>query len=410
MDASAKAIAENGNSEMLSQDVETFEVIIVGGGPAGSSAAATCAGLGISVCIVDKENFPREKLCGGLFTGRSRMAMQEIFSCDINDDLFLRSDKVDFLSGRKKIGSNYGDTDFYFTMRYNFDNFLMNKAIERGSRVLSGEKIVNIDVNAVEITTETGRRVSGKLLIGADGVNSLVARTLFGRPFKPETIGFGLEVEVPRNMLSKPDDSVEIDFSAANWGYGWVFPKQKTYTVGVGGIHRINENLRTKLEKFLRSRHLDISDFKVKGQFIPFGDFKKRPGRGKVVLVGDAAGLVDPITGEGIAYAMLSGHYAALAAQRAIETGDFDNLFEEYRKSYVELSSEIKKACFWRKLIFPSALHPLFKWAFADAGTLRRGYLEMIAGKHGYDAIPRIFLYQVLKAITKPIRVLFKQT
>jgi flavin-dependent dehydrogenase len=248
------------------------------------------------------------------------------------------------------------------------------------------------------------------VLIGADGVSSVVARTLFGAAFDSRTIGFGLEVEVPRLALPNQSNAVEIDFGAARWGYGWVFPKLKSFTIGVGGIHRLNPDLRDRLSSYLAGKGLKIEDFHVKGQYIPFGDFRRRPGRINILLAGDAAGVVDPITGEGIAYAMQTGAAAATAAAAAINAEQPQSAFERYSPAYHRATREIGQANVWRYLIFPGFFRRPFKWAFADAGTLQRGYLDILAGRHGYNALYGLFGRQVVKAIKKLSRKALSRT
>ena len=118
------------------------------------------------------------------------------------------------------------------------------------------------------------------------------------------------------------------------------------------------------------------------------------------MLCGDAAGTVDPITGEGIAYAMQTGAFAASAIDRA-STGLCANALDEYLLRYDEVVSDIRSANRWRRLIFLRPISYLFPYAFADAGTLQRGYLDILAGNHGYDALPRLFVLQAKRGLRK---------
>ena len=113
------------------------------------------------------------------------------------------------------------------------------------------------------------------------------------------------------------DRPLRIDFGAAHWGYGWDFPKSGSSTIGIGGVLSRNEDMKGAMAAYLDLLGQDPTQ-PVKGHHLPFGDFRRRPGRGAVLLAGDAAGLVDPITGEGIAYALKSGQLAAQAAVQAL--------------------------------------------------------------------------------------------
>ncbi len=374
-------------------DTQKYDVIVVGGGPAGSAAAYTLASKAVRTCIVDKSSFPREKLCGGLITLRSKVLFSKIFGIPLESDLLLRSDNVMFLSHGTVLSEQLGYSSLFFTMRKDFDAYLLDLATQAGANTRLDTRITKIDFDSNVVTLESGEDLQFDFLVGADGVNSQVAKELFGRSFDPHTIGFGLEVEVPRERLPNQPDVVEIDFGAAHWGYGWIFPKKRGFTFGVGGIHRLNPDLRQQLAHFLERKGLHLKDFRVKGQFIPFGDYRRYPGKHNVLLCGDAAGVVDPITGEGIAYAMQTGAAAATAIIEAQRARKPQSALGLYAADYTNVSRNIKQATIWRCLIFPQAIHKMFAWAFADAGTLQRGFLDILAGKHDYNALPRLFFF-----------------
>ena len=231
-------------------------------------------------------------------------------------------------------------------------------------RRLYGSRLGTIDIERQSITLRSGDEVTFSFLIGADGVNSLVAKTLFGRSFDPTTIAFALEAEVPRDRLPQQGDLVEIDFSAARWGYGWVFPKQNSITIGIGGIHRLNPDLRNRLDRYFRRKGLDSREFKVKGQHLPSGDYPVIPGRSNVLLCGDAAGAVDPISGEGIPFAMQTGAAAGMAVATALSRTAGRGALEIYCEDYRNVIAPLRKGKFWRCLIYPRLLERLFAWAF----------------------------------------------
>lgn len=387
--------------------ISAYDVIVVGGGPAGSATAFTLAKAGLRTCLVDKQCFPREKLCGGLVTTRSKKVFDKIFGHSWDASLFLCSKKVDFFAHDVPLRDpdsrlpSESHSPLYFTMRYDFDAYLLGLARASGVTMRLGIPVSSIDLDGRTITLASGESLEFSFLIGADGVNSQVAKKLFGESFSSKTVGFGLEVEVPRERLPNQDRVVEIDFAAARWGYGWVFPKQKNFTIGVGGIHKLNPDLRNQLNEYLTRKGIDASGLRVKGQFIPFGDFRARPGNANVLLCGDAAGLVDPITGEGIAYAMQSGYYAARAVVQAHVVGDTTRAYGLYLKDYREITSAIRQANMWRRLIFPKMVQKVFARAFADASTLRHGFLDILAGEKEYSDLYGIFLHQTKKAMKK---------
>jgi menaquinone-9 beta-reductase len=383
-----------------------FDVVVVGGGPAGTAAAFTAKSLGLKVCLIDKATFPREKLCGGLVTPRSRRIHSVIFGADIDNELLVESDAIWFHSKLKILEKIVGYKKLYFCMRFNFDHSLIERCRDKGVDMKLGCSVSSIDFDLKIIETNSEFSCTYGVLIAADGANSQVAKMIFGEAFDKQKIGFGLEVEVPRAALPHQGEHVEIDFAAAKWGYGWVFPKKESFTVGVGGIHRLNPDMKDRFSTYMASKGLDISQYKVKGQYVPFGDFKKIPGDKNVLLVGDAAGVVDPITGEGIAYAFETGHFAALAAQEAILHGKPASALEYFTADFRRITNTIKQANLWRLLIFPRPIQGLFAWAFSDASTLQKGYLDVLAGDADYGILTKVFFLQAGKAISKPFRIL----
>jgi len=224
-----------------------------------------------------------------------------------------------------------------------------------------------------------------RVLIAADGVNSAVARALFGAPFARARIGFGLEIEAPG--VPDPDAPVRIDLGAARWGYGWAFPKRATTTVGVGGLLAENPDMKHDMAAYCALLGIDAAENRVKGQFLPFGDFRTKPGRGAVLLAGDAAGLVDPITGEGIGHAMASGDLAARAAIRALEADRPAEALAHYRRALRPLHRSLRTARVLRPLIFSRAMEPVFARAFVSSTVMRRDFLRLMAGEIEYGTI-----------------------
>ncbi len=369
----------------MAPEIENFDLVVIGGGPAGAAAAFTAARAGLSVALVDKAAFPREKLCGGGLTDRCRTLFQAIYGQAWPEAIVGSSANFTFAMAGAPLSRMEGYSRLGMTLRRAFDAHMVDLAVAAGATPVLNDGADAVDLAARVVTLKSGRRIGYGHMIGADGVSSLVARALFGRAFDPARIGFGLEVEVPRGDLPAWDDAIEIDFAAATWGYGWVFPKAASLTIGVGGVHGRNPDMRARLFAYLAQKGLDPTRYRVKGQFLPFGDPRPAPGRGRVLLAGDAAGFVDPITGEGIGYAMESGAAAARAVAEAAAAGAPNSAFPRYRRAVAPIFRAIRQARGWRLLIFPDRMKPLFSRAFGRAGALRRGYLDIMAGTREYE-------------------------
>ena len=308
-----------------------FDVLVVGAGPAGASAAVTVAKAGLTVALIDKARFPRDKLCGGLFTGRARNVFNVIHGHDIDMALFDQHSALEFFFHGTSLDRMQDVPPMFTTMRRPFDASLRDLALAAGAVDFAGQRIASLETDPICLELADGTRLTGRVLIGADGVNSTVARALFGQAYDRATIGFALEVEAGAPHL-RPGGDLQVSFGAVKGGYGWSFPKRHSTTVGVGGPVALTPDMRPGLDRYLSDCGIPSTACTVKGHLLPVGDFRAVPGQGAVLLAGDAAGLVDPVTGEGIAHAMQSGQFAALSALEALASDATDRLHRGVRQ------------------------------------------------------------------------------
>lgn len=375
---------------MANPNPQDIDIVVIGAGPAGSSAAMTALRAGASVAIIDKASFPRAKLCGGLITGRCAEHLREVFG-DLDEALFDTHQRFEFFMDGARLVDMPDAPPAHLTMRWDFDHVLFNKALDAGALNFSGQRIAEMDLEASQIKLVDGTLLRFGCLIGADGVRSRVAEALFGESFDPKKVGFALEIEDTAPPPSA-DPAIRVDFAAAAWGYGWSFPKRRSTTIGVGGLQVENPDMKARLADYLKMLGTG-EDAKVKGHFLPFGGFRNRPGKANVLLAGDAAGFVDPITGEGIGYAIQSGAYAGRAAAQAVAKGAPQTAFARYLPTTRPIRTALQSARILRPIIFAKRLKPFFVSAFRSSRTLKGDYMRLLAGETEYPSlVARAFL------------------
>jgi menaquinone-9 beta-reductase len=376
----------------------SFDVIVIGAGPAGSAAARKARDLGLSVALIDKAAFPRDKLCGGGVTRRAARELRDVFGLLPGPEA-LSTHEVRLVAGRDVLGEQRGLPAFAMVMRRRFDAMLYEAAVAAGAVAFCPARIATLDLEVPSVTLQDGRVLRAKALIGADGANSVVAKALHGRAYDPALIGFGMEIEFPAPAGQPPEPVVEIDFTAAVWGYGWAFPKAGGLTLGVGGRLSRNADLRAALAAYAARRGLDPAGLPCKGAFLPFGDPRPQPGRGAVMLAGDAAGLVDPVTGEGIGWALHSGQLAARAVAETIAMPG--QAFAAYAHALAPVQAELRRARFIAKLVYHPRLAPRFLRHLHRTPRLQRRFLSLVGGEMDYADIGLASIGRVIGGLVR---------
>lgn len=382
----------------MTDNVKSYDVVVIGGGPAGSSAARRARALGLTAAVVDKAVFPRPKLCGALLSGRGHKALKAVFGMEPDHAHFLYSRKVAFKWDGQHLARFQAPYDLTYTYRDDFDHRLLKEAIAAGADDYQGVRVESIDEGAGKLALSTGETLHFGVLIGADGAASPVARHLFGKAFDDSKIGFAFEIEAPGGC--EDEDVMAIDFRIVDWGYGWDFPKKDSRTIGLGAIKGVDQDLKARMSRFLKQRKIDPETVKFKGAHLPFGDYKKVPGKGNVLLVGDAAGFVDPLTGEGLAYAMESGAEAAEAAAVALKAGNPQGALTEYHGRVKYVQGELDKANKLRQYAFSTKLAGLFREKLASSQTMRQAFFDLLEGEATYADIEKRVSKQLLGKIT----------
>ncbi|GGD44650.1 NAD(P)/FAD-dependent oxidoreductase [Sinisalibacter lacisalsi] len=384
----------------MADGVRSYDVVVVGAGPAGAAAARRARALGLSAAVIDRAVFPRHKLCGALLSGRGQKAMRDVFGLEVDPERFLSSRKVAFKWNGETLAEFDAPYDLTYTYRVDLDHRLLLEAIAAGAEDYQGTRIETFDDTADVLVLSDGTRIGYGVLIGADGAASPVARHIFGRAFDPDRIGFAFEAEVPGGCDA--DARMSIDFRVVNWGYGWNFPKRETRTIGLGSIKSLDQDLKARMEHYLDLEAGAAGEgVKIKGAHIPLGDYQKVPGRGNVLLAGDAAGLVDGITGEGLAYAMESGAEAAEAAAEVLKAGKPAMATGVYRKRIHYIHAELDKANKLRHFEYSDRFSGLFKDKLANSLTMRQAFFDLLAGETTYGEIEKRISKQLIGKITE---------
>ena len=402
-------------------------VIVVGAGPAGATAARTLAKAGVTVRLLDRSKFPRNKPCGGGISLRvlkrfpylerelSRIATHTVGRLHLEGP-----------DGESTVIESDGPAALMIR-RVEFDALLVDLACEAGAELVSGVDIVRAAATSSGVVLESrdGRRFDASIVIAADGVHSIIARRLGLNPGWPATkVALDMMEETPRERLRDVDPSTlwvsyghppqgsrrssqyesarakaGRDGLGANEGYAYIFPKRDHVNVGIGYVL---DHYRQKIDTapyelqhgfvdHLRQRGV-MEGESVRSNFTPFiipvGGPLRRPGKGRVLLAGDAGGFVNGFTAEGIYYAMVSGD---LAARAVIGTpaNTIDALAGRYRRSVRrEIGAELRDSVLIQRYLFADRRRIASVITGApQQPELTRLILEFAVGRLSYAAL-----------------------
>lgn len=315
----------------------TRDVIIIGAGPAGATAATVLAQRGRNVLLLDKAVFPRDKLCAGLLTWKSVDVLDRVYG--ETPQALLASGVFNAAASRYRIRFRertiaHGDMfyPFHFTKRRVFDKHLLDRAMRAGADVRQDSQVTDLDPGRGLVRLKNGEELRGRYLIGCDGVASVTRRACrFDTTAWHNGMGGAMEIYLDRadpHLAGPVHPDLKVDSPTVyagflRAGYAWVFPHRDTLAIGIGGHSlRHAKEFRKKFKEFLSFLGLPptLAD-PLKGHGLPYGNYLAKPWRGRTLLAGDAAGLVETLFGEGIYYALHSGELAAQAVHSALTQG-----------------------------------------------------------------------------------------
>ncbi len=386
-----------------------FDVIVIGAGPSGSTAARNLAKKGISTLIIDKQEFPRYKPCGGGLSGR----IKNILDIDISQVVERESFGIKVYADGIFFDGTLDQSSGFLVMRNKFDNLLLEKAIESGAEFKGSTRLIGLtyEQDHYKIKTSNGT-FEGSYIVGADGVNSLVAK-LSGLRYSwdKDEVAIAIEAELKvgkeevERITANPNDpehvSIEIYFGPVKNGYAWCFPKYDTLSLGVGArldkAGRIRDSWFAFIDYFSKMKKIKIENLKYTAHMLPFGGFLKKPYKDRLLLVGDAAGFVSPATGEGIYYGILSGIHAATAISEAIESNDPSKIKKYAKYIKDEIIRDMSVGKYLANILYRKEKNPvtIIKLANQD-NEIKTLFSALIMGSIPYDEIKKRMTKQIL--------------
>jgi digeranylgeranylglycerophospholipid reductase len=327
-----------------------YSAVVIGAGPGGSSTAAEIASRGIDVALIEKDSYPGETSVCGAVTPKSNTDEFEVPSSVIERTLskwvcYFPKETIVF------------ETPFSSFQRKNFDKYLGDRAVAKGANLIT--KTIATDVNfdddgvTVNLLDKRENRkydMRTKIVVFADGADTIAAKKFKGVGFqrRPKRTMQGLVYEY--DWKDNPLDTFDLyfDLKIGPWGYGWIFPKKDILNVGIGGLlstagPKEGTSMRGRLDYFVKEYDPALKKLaghkisRIQAAIIPVERAPKMYGK-RMLLVGDAAGMVEPFSAGGNEYAMRGGLVAGKIAAEAVKQNKFDDGFlsayhKEWRRS-----------------------------------------------------------------------------
>ncbi len=387
-----------------------YDAIIIGAGPSGAASAFYLSRNFNKILLLDKSKFPRHKLCGGAISNKSYNILKQDFSIS-DSDLGKKFNGGSIYCKNKHIKTIYTDKHLSLVMRYDLDFLLVKKAIENGVEFLDNTKITEININKGTVVINN-KLIKTNYIIAADGAPSGIslAAGLFDVKDISKSLVMSYEYNVNYNkigthtreqLMNKYKQPVLI-FGYSDNGYAWIFPKKNYLTVGILDIKLNGKKIKSILIKLTKQLlpEIDITKINIKGHYLPYYLPNKTVKKGKLYVVGDAAGTADPILGEGIYYALFSAKLLSYAIQTQ---KDYAKLINKY------ITREFRYAKFMRDLFYVPRIRKIILAIIRDSNDVAKALMDIVDGDKNFSLIFINFFKEIPKFIFYSFRfMLFK--
>jgi len=395
-----------------SSSSKLYDVIICGCGPSGSLLGYFLSLNNIKTLIIEKEEFPREKICAGGLQHRAVV----LLPYDIDKVIEKTIYGINFSFKTKDIFYKKNASPIIYTVkRSNFDNFLAQNAKETGCQINFGEKVIDFKVDEREVEVITSKKnaeektffvYKTKILVGADGIRGIVHNKILKNKKINKIIGFETEINFSsfndiNNYINKElikkfnlEDSIILDFGGVKKGYGWIFPKTDSISAGVGAPFNLSKKAKDYFYFFLKN--FPFADFKlqnknnlkikahgipIRAKNTPFCDFR-------ILTVGDAASIGDGFTGEGLYNCFRSSIFASKSILNALKISNF-SFVDYYDYINNEIFTDIKASLIFTKVFYSSA--KFFYKLLKNNETLFYSCCKILRGERQYkDVLKRL--------------------